>query len=131
MTVPSRLKMILLLIAMAQLATEVTRLLLVWTPQHARHDIVEEQVGSGPRDAYGSARGISREDLGTRRAKQPDLSGARGPPSDSRKYSPPPSSRLRRDVRVNDPPWCQGCRQPEWRCERHYDEWYCDWYDEW
>jgi hypothetical protein len=131
MVQPSRLKVILLLIAMAQLATEVTRLVVAWTPLHSPHKITEEQTGAGQHEAYGSEPDDARADLGTERATRQDPPGARGPPPDSRRYLPTPSPSLRPDFRTSYPRWCETCPQPGWRCERRYDAWYCVWYAEW
>jgi hypothetical protein len=129
---PSRLKVILLLIAMAQLATEVTRLVEAWTPSHIPHNITEEQMGSGQHDAYGSESDAARTDPGTKRANRQEPPGARGPPPDSRGYWPASSPSLRPDFRTSDPPpWCETCRQSERRCERRDYGWYCRWYAVW
>jgi hypothetical protein len=108
MAQPSRLRIIVLLIAVAQLATEVTRLVSAWTPSQSRRDRIEERMKPSWSGPYGSEPG---KDLGTRRMAPSDRS-ARGPPSDSRGYRPAPSQRV-------------------WRCERRYGEWYCEWYYEW
>jgi hypothetical protein len=118
----SRLKIILLLIAMAQLGTEVTRLVSELIPSHSRHTRIEERMKPGRPDAHGSESGATREDPGTKGMKPSDPSGARGPPPDSRGYRTAPFSRYY--------PGCRDCRQSAWRCERRYDAWYCEWYDE-
>jgi|SRR5579871_451494 len=125
----SRLKVILLLIAMAQLATEVTRLVVAWTPSHSPHDVTEEQMGSGQHDAYayGSESDAARADLGLKRGKRQEPSGAREPP-DSRRYEP---ARPEFHTSYPYPRWCETCPQPAWRCERRYEAWYCVRYAEW
>jgi hypothetical protein len=126
----SRLKMILLLIAMAQLATEVTRLASEWTSSHSRHTRIEERMRAGQTDGYGSEPDL-RTDLETKWMNPSDPSSARGPPPEPRKSRPAPPPSWRPDVGTNHPPWCRGCRELRWRSERrYYDDWYRD-YDDW
>jgi hypothetical protein len=129
MAEPSRLrmillvKMILLVIAMAQLATEVTRLVSAWQPAHISH----EEQRSGQPGGYGFD--PAGRDQETKRTKRPDLPGGREPPPYPRTYRPVP---LHPDFSPNyRPSWCQACRQGVWLCERRYDGWYCDWYEDW
>jgi hypothetical protein len=130
MAAPSRLRIILLLIAIAQLATEVTKLLRDWTPAHSTHTRIGEWMNPGQPDAYGSDPNTVNKDLGTKRRKPSDPSGARGPPADSRKSWPAPFPRLRPDIGFYHP-WCRDCRPPTWRYERkYYDDWYYDGYYE-
>jgi hypothetical protein len=119
----------MLLIAMAQLAIEVTKLVREWTPAHGAHIRIDEQMKPSLPDAYGSEPDTVNKDLRTKRMKPSDPSSARGPPSDSRKSRPAPFPRLRPDIGIHHLPWCWGCRPPAWQYERrYYDDWYDDWY---
>ena len=130
MAAPSRIRIILLLIAIAQLATEVTKLLRDWTPAHSTHTRIGEWMNPGQPDAYGSVRDTVHMDPGTKRMKPSDPSSAPGPPAGSRKSEPAPFPRLRPDIGFYHP-WCRDCRPPAWRYERrYYDDWYDDGYYE-
>lgn len=107
MVEPARLNIVLLLVAIANLATDITRLSLEWTPSDSHHDGLKRQMNGGQPDAYGQGpdapvSGNARKDLAPRRMKP-----------DPRESWPAPFSRLRPDFSYRRPPWCvAGCRQP-------------------
>lgn len=121
MVEPSRLKIILLLIAMAQLATEVTRLVSDLIPSHSRHIKIEERAKPGQPDTSGSESGAARNAPEAKWIAPSEPPAARGPSLDLRGYGNASFSRYY--------PGCRACRQPGWRCERHYNAWYCEWSD--
>jgi hypothetical protein len=117
-----RLNIVLLLIALANLATDITRLAVEWSPSHILHDAIKEHMGLRQRDAYGRApdsreSDAARNDLQQKRAKPWDP-GARGPPSDPRGSGPVPFPRLRPNYGTNRPSRCPGCPEPMRRFER-------------
>jgi hypothetical protein len=124
MVEPSRFKTLplLVLLAMAQLATEVTRLVIAWTPAHISRAPTSEQTSSGQRNGHGSEPEV-RKELETKPATRPVPAAPREPPPDSRKYTPAP---LRPDFSINYRPWV---RRPVWRCEWRYDGRYCERYE--
>jgi hypothetical protein len=131
MVEPSRIKTLplLVLLAMAQLATEVTRLVVAWTPAHiSPRAPTGEQTSSSQRNGRGSEPEVrkdleTRKDLEAKPTMRPVPATPREPPPDARRYGPAP---LRPDFSVSYRPWV---RRPVWRCERRYDGWYCERYD--
>jgi len=113
-----RLSFVLLVIALANLATDITRLALELAPPPAPHDSVpvqtrpsQQEISIQSPDARADA---TRRDIPQQKAKLPDAPGARGPPRERRESGPArvPFSELRPDFSVNHPPWCWACGQP-------------------
>ncbi len=112
-----RLSFVLLVIALANLATDITRLALELAPPPPLHESVPVQTRPGqqetpmqPPDAREPA---PPGDIPQQKAKVPDTPGARGPPRarESRRARAP-FSELRPDFSINHPPWCWACGQP-------------------
>jgi hypothetical protein len=113
-----RLSFVLLVIALANLATDITRLALELAPPPAPHESVpvqtipvQQETAMQPPDARADA---AHKDIPQQKAKLPDAPGARGPPREPRESGPerPPFSQLRPDFSINHPPWCVACGQP-------------------
>src|SRR5258708_31581515 len=111
-----RLSFVLLVIALANLATDITRLALELAPPPAPHDSVPVQTGPCQQeisiqspDARADA---TQKDIPQQKAKLPDAPGARGPPREPResRRARAPFSELRPDFSVNHPPWCWACQ---------------------
>jgi hypothetical protein len=105
-----RLSFVLLVIALANLATDITRLVLELAPPPAPHDSVpvqtrpsQQEISIQSPDARADA---TRRDIPQQKAKLPDAPGARGPPRERRESGPArvPFSELRPDFSVNHPP---------------------------
>jgi hypothetical protein len=103
-----------MLIAMANLATDVTRLMLELSTASA-------SVESIPMQTRPSQQEPPRQPPdGQPHRRQPDTAetsgvlGARGPPRRPREFrtARPPFSELPRDFSINQPPWCLACRRP-------------------
>ncbi len=114
-----RLSFVLLVIALANLATDVTRLLLELTPPPTLHESVpvqtrpsQPETSMQPPDAREPD--ASQKDIPQKKAKLLDAPGARGPPREPREREPAraPFSELRPDFSINHPPWCLACGQP-------------------
>jgi len=121
MVEPARLSIsvILLLIALANLATDITRLLLELVPSRTIHEpgpmptrpAQPETSGQAPETRQADA---TRKVTPQKNAKPPDTPNARGPPRGQRKPGIPraPFSPLPPDFSINCPPWRSACRQP-------------------
>src|SRR5215467_2515637 len=106
----ARLSFVLLVIALANLATDITRLALELAPPPAHESVpvqtipVQQEIAMQP----------------------PDAPGARGPPRERRESGPArvPFSELRPDFSINHPPWCPACDRPMPRYveRRHFYE---------
>ena len=125
-----RVSFVLLVIALANLATDITRLALELAPPPAPHESVPVQTipvlqktAIQPPDARADA---AQRDIPQQKAKLPDAPGARGPPRERRESGPAraPFSELRPDFSINHPPWCWACGQPMHRYveRRHFYE---------
>jgi hypothetical protein len=125
-----RLSFVLLVIALANLATDITRLALELAPPPASHESVpvqtrpgQQEISTPPPDARVDA---TQKESPQQKAKLPDAPGARGPPRERRESAPArvPFSELRPDFSVNHPPWCRACGQPMGRYveRRHFYE---------
>jgi hypothetical protein len=109
------LMLISMLIAMANLATDITRLMLELSTASASVEPIPMQTRPGqqepPRQAPDRRQPDTVETLG--------VLGARGPPRrPSELRTATPFSELPRDFSVNHPPWCPACRRP---MRRHID----------
>jgi hypothetical protein len=113
-----RLSFVLLVIALANLATDLTRLVLELAPAPPLHESVpvetrpvQQETPVQPLDARESA---PPGDTPQQKAKLPDAPGARGPPREPResRRARAPFSELRPDFSINHPPWCWACGQP-------------------
>jgi hypothetical protein len=113
-----RLSFVLLVIALANLATDITRLALELAPAPAPHELVpvqtrpdQQEISVQPPEARADA---TQKDIPQQKAKLPDAPGARGPPRERRESGPAraPFSELRPDFSINHPPWCWACGQP-------------------
>jgi hypothetical protein len=122
-----RLSFVLLVIALANLATDITRLALELAPPPAPHDSVPVQTipflqatAMQPEARADAAQKESPQ----QKAKLPDAPSARGPPRERRESGPArvPFSELRPDFSINHPPWCWACGQPMHRYgdRRHF-----------
>jgi hypothetical protein len=125
-----RLSFVLLVIALANLATDITRLVLELAPPPAPHESVpvqtipvQQETAMQPPDARAYA---THKDIPQQKAKLPEATGARGPPREPREPGPAraPFSELRPDFSINHPPWCWACSQQMGRNveRRHYYE---------
>ena len=125
-----RLSFVLLVIALANLATDITRLALELAPAPAPHESVpvqtrpgQQEISTPPPDARADA---TQKESPQQKAKLPDAPAARGPPRERRESGPArvPFSELRPDFSVNHPPWCWACGQPMGRYveRRHFYE---------
>jgi hypothetical protein len=125
-----RLSFVLLVIALANLATDITRLAMELAPSPASHESVpvqthpsQQEASMQPPDARADA---AQKDIPQQKAKLPDAPGARGPPRERRESGPAraPFSELRPDFSINHPPWCWACGQPMHRYveRRHFYE---------
>ena len=125
-----RLSFVLLVIALANLATDITRLALELAPAPAPHESVpvqtrpgQQEISRPPPDARADA---TQKEGPQQKAKLPDAPAARGPPRERRESGPArvPFSELRPDFSVNHPPWCWACGQPMGRYveRRHFYE---------
>jgi len=114
----ARLSFVLLVIALANLATDITRLVLELTPPTAGASVPvqarpsQQETPVQARDAREPD--IPRKDIAQKKSTPLDIPGARGPP---RKPQDPgsarePFSQLRPDFSINHPPWCPACGQP-------------------
>jgi hypothetical protein len=120
-----RLSFVLLVIALANLATDVTRLALELASPPAPHESVPVQTPPGQRETSGQAPDarepdITQKDIGKQKPKLSDAPGARGPPREPRDSAPArtPFSGLRPDFSIDHPPWCLACGQPVHRYDR-------------
>ena len=125
-----RLSFVLLVIALANLATDITRLALELAPPPASHESVpvqtipvQQETAMQPPDARADA---AHRDIPQQKAKLPDAPGARGPPRERRESGSArvPFSGLRPDFSINHPPWCPACDRPMGRYleRRHFYE---------
>lgn len=125
-----RLSFVLLVIALANLATDITRLALELAPPPASQESVpvqtrpgQQEISTPPADARADA---TQRESPQQKAKLPDAPGARGPPRERRESGPAraPFSELRPDFSINHPPWCWACGQPMHRYfeRRHFYE---------
>src|SRR5260370_35573715 len=121
-----RLSFVLLVIALANLATDITRLALELAPPPAPHESVpvqtrpsQQEISVQPPEARADA---TQKDIPQQKAKLPDAPGARGPPRERREPGPAraPFSELRPDFGINYPPGCCACGQPMHRYERRH-----------
>jgi hypothetical protein len=122
----ARLSFVLLVIALANLATDITRLVLELTPPPTLHESVPVQTRPGqqetsvqPPDAREPD--TIHKDIAQKKTKPLDAPGARGPPREPRESGPAraPFSQLHLDFSINRPPWCVACGEPM----RRYVEW--------
>ena len=116
---PTRLSFVLLVIALANLATDITRLMLELAPPPTLHESVpvpmrpgQQETSVQPPDARESD--TTQKDIAQKKARPLDAPGARGPPREPRESGPAraPFSQLRPDFSINHPPWCLACDQP-------------------
>jgi hypothetical protein len=125
-----RVSFVLLVIALANLATDITRLVLELASLPPLHESVPIETRPGqqetpmqPPDAREPA---PLGDMPQQKAKLPDAPGARGPPREPHesRRARAPFSELRPDFSINHPPWCWACGQPMGRYveRRHYYE---------
>ena len=87
MAEPARLNIVLLLIAMANLATDITRLAMEWAPSGPLHGALKSKMNGDQPHPYGQG---------------PDAGEPRRAPF----------SRLPPDFSHKRSPWCLACRQP-------------------
>jgi hypothetical protein len=112
-----RLSFVLLVIALANLATDITRLALELVPAPALHESVPAQTSPGQQETVQPLDvrepDTMQKDIAQKKAKPSDSSDARGPPREPRESGPerPPFSQLRTDFSINHPPWCVACGQ--------------------
>jgi hypothetical protein len=113
-----RVSFVLLVIALANLATDITRLVLELAHLPPLHESVPVETRPGqqetpmqPPDAREPA---PLGDMPQQKAKLPDAPGARGPPREppESRRARAPGSELRPDFSINHPPWCWACGQP-------------------
>ena len=113
-----RLSFVLLVIALANLATDITRLALELAPPPPPHESVPVQTRPGqqetPMQPPDAGEPAPPGDIPQQKAKLPDAPGARGPPREPResRRARAPFSELRPDFSINHPPWCWACGQP-------------------
>jgi hypothetical protein len=127
----ARLSFVLLVIAMANLATDITRLVLELARPPPLHESApvktrpsQQVTSSQPPDAREP--GTAQKDLAEKKAKPLDAPTARGPPREPREAGTAgePFRQLPPDFSVKHPPWCLACRQPMHRyLERGRFQW--------
>lgn len=109
--------LISMLIALANLATDLTRLMLELLPPSAA-------VGSSPlppppsqQETPRSTPDTPQHDTAQKKGEALNVPGARGPPRRSREpgTARAPFSPLPPDFSINRPPWCLACPQPRGR----------------
>ncbi len=115
----ARLSFVLLVIALANLATDITRLLLELAPPPTLHESVpmqtrpsQQETSVQPPDAREPD--TTQKDIPQKKTRLLDAPGARGPPREPRESGPAraPFSELPPDFSINHPPWCLACGQP-------------------
>ncbi len=116
---PARFSFVLLVIALANLATDITRLVLELAPPRVLHESVSAQTRPQQETSVQAPEGgkpdTTQKDIALKEAKPLDAPGARGPsPCQPRESGPAraPLSQLRPDFSINHPPWCPACGQP-------------------
>jgi len=111
-----RLSFVLLVIALANLATDLTRLVLELAPPPAPHESVPVQTRPSQQETSIQSLDADapQKDIPPKKEKLLDALGARGPPRESResRRARAPFSELRPDFSINHPPWCWACDQP-------------------
>jgi hypothetical protein len=115
----ARLSFVVLVIALANLATDITRLLLELVPPPTLHESVPVQPRPNQQEIPVQPQGArepdtTQKDIAQKKAKLLDAPGARGPPREPREAAPTraPFSELPPDFSINHPPWCLVCGQP-------------------
>jgi hypothetical protein len=103
-----RFNIVLLLIAAANLATDVTRLSLEWSPSRGLPNAFRAQLNTGHQGHYASAPEQLREPDSSLKAPAPERLPPRGLPP--RANGSVPFSRMRPDFSYRCPPWCYACR---------------------
>jgi hypothetical protein len=109
-----RLSLVMLVIAAATLATDVTRLLLELPPPNANHEPMPMQTTPARQEAPRQAPEVPAPNTVQQKVERPSVPRARGPPHGPREFGP---SRARfprspPDFSINRPPWCVACHQP-------------------
>jgi hypothetical protein len=122
---PRRLNIVLLLIALANLATDIARLALKWSPSHGLHGAIKERMIDGHHDTYARASDADLNGIPQREIRPLEPSGTPGPWPDSRKSGafapsqmPLPNYRYHRVVI-----WYPDCYRPTWRYEQRCGWW--------
>jgi hypothetical protein len=115
----ARFGFVLLVVALANLATDITRLVLELAPPPTLHESIpaqtppsQQEISVQPPDAREPD--TTGKDIAHQKVKVVDAPGARGPPHEPRESGPAraPFSGLRPDYSINHPPWCWACGQP-------------------
>jgi hypothetical protein len=120
---PARFSFVLLVIALANLATDITRLVLELAPPRVLHESVSAQTRPQQETSVQEPEGrkpdttqkdTTQKDTALKEAKPLDAPGARGALREPRESGPArmPLSQLRPDFSINHPPWCSACGQP-------------------
>ena len=110
-----RLSFVLLVIALANLATDLTRLVLELAPPPAPHESVPVQTRPSQQEtSIQLPDADAQKDIPAKKEKLLDALGARGPPREPResRRARAPFSELRPDFSINHPPWCWASNQP-------------------
>ncbi len=108
------LMLISMLIAMANLATDITRLMLELSTASATVESIPMQTRPGRQGPPRQAPDTPQPDTTQKKAETSGVLGARGPPRGPRESGTvrAPFSELPPDFSINHPPWCLACRQP-------------------
>jgi len=115
-----RLSLVMLVIAAATLATDVTRLLLEVSPPTVNHEPVPMQTTPVRQEAPRQAPDVPAPNTVQQKVERPDVPRARGPPRGPREFGPTRARFLQPplDFSINRPPWCLACHQS---MRRHID----------
>jgi len=106
--------LISMLIAMANLATDITRLMLDLSTPRATVESIQMQTQPGQQEPARLAPDMGQPDTAPKRAETLGVLGARGPPRGAHDPGTPraPFSPLPPDFSIRCPPWRLVCRQP-------------------
>jgi len=112
-----RLGLVLLFVAVANLATDVTRLLVEWSHPIAPHEQIPIEAHPGDHDMPRQAADASRPEPAQEKVATLVIPDARGPPRAPRAggAARAPFSPLPPDFSIDQPPWCPACRTQSMR----------------
>jgi len=115
-----RLSLVMLVIAAATLATDVTRLLLELPPPNGNHELMPMQTTSVRQEAPRQAADAPALNTVQQKVERLGVLRARGPPRGPHEFGPPRARfpQPPRDFSINRPPWCLACHQS---MRRHID----------
>jgi len=123
-----RLVVVTMLIALANLATDITRLLLELSHPSASYAPMPMQARAGPpeppmqealktprQEIPNPAPDMRQSEPAQKKVETSGIGRARGPPREREFGARVPFSQLPRDFSINCPPWRWACREPMYR----------------